>query len=319
VHKRLLTSFLLASMATLAHGQTSTYSLLSPNSTTTVVPVWSNSSGQLEGLLLLEPSSTPLLNAASSNGRVISSFNKSLGGNSRFQASFGSTSGRTVGLFCNGRSSLLTSIDALADHCQLGSSQFSVASSGLKAQAGIQRKNVRLDTSFGAQQIDLLRQPNLPTGFDPANQFSSTGAGSGGRVTQQYLGLNGSIELGNQGWVTIGGTVAKARLIPTSQLSGKPPSEWNSGAVSVSGGRGNIGGEVTGTTIEIAGQAETFRSVGAGITWKTPWRAKLSVGADNLMTRGKNPLSAGDAGRNKLGVDSNVDGAVPFVRYEQDL
>ena len=279
---RLLASFLLASTATLAHGQASTYSLLN---------------------------------------RVIASVNRPVGDASRFSAGFGvASSNNSVGLFCNGSSGLLTSLDALADHCQLGSSQFNVTSAGLNAQGGLQRKNIRVDASAGvsAQQIDLLRSPGLPTGFDATGQFNSN-SGFASRVNQQYLGLSSSITLGNQGWVTIGGTVARARLIPSSQLAGKLPSEWNSGVVSIGGGRGSIGGELTGTVVEVPGQPESFRSVGAGVTWRTPWRAKVSVGADNLMTRGKNPLNLSGANAAKAGADNGVDGAVPYVRYEQDL
>ena len=315
MHLRLLASVLLAASATPAHGQVSTYSLLNPNSTTTVLPVWSKTSGQLEAVLLLEPSST--MPMAGNNGRVITAFNKPLGDASRFSGSLGATvDNGSVGLFCNGRSGLLTSLDALADNCQLGSTQFSVASTGLKAQTGVQRRNLRVDANVGARQIDLLRQPGLPTGFDPAVQF---GSGASSRINQQYLGLSSSIKIGNQGWVTIGGTLAKARLIPSSQLSGKLPTEWNSGAVSVGGGRGSIGGEVTGTVIEIPGQPSAFRSVGAGVTWKTPWRGKVSVGADNLMTRGSNPLNLTGSNAVKPGANNGIDGAVPFVRYEQDL
>jgi hypothetical protein len=97
------------------------------------------------------------------------------------------------------------------------------------------------------------------------------------------------------------------------------PTEWDSGSISVGGGRGNIGGEVVGRVVTTPGSAESYRTVGAGVTWRTPWRAKLSVGADNLLTRGKNPLNTDGGNTGKLGTDAGIDGAVPFVRYEQDL
>lgn len=316
---RLPASLLLAVSATLAHAQTSTYSLLQPNSTTTVVPVWNNSTRQIEALLLLEPSTSTPANPAVASVRTIAGYSRSLGDASKLYATFGIAPSKSVGLFCNGRSGLLTSLDALADHCQLGSSSFGIASPGLNAQVGVQRKNLRLTASAGVQQAELTRGAGLPTEFDPLGQGGVGTPGLGGRISQQDIGLNGTLTLGNQGWVNIGGTMAKARLIPASQISGTLPSEWNSSSLSVGGGRGNIGGEVVGRVVTIPGQAESYRSVGAGVTWRTPWRAKLSVGADNLMTRGKNPLSADGNSTNKLGTDASIDGAVPFVRYEQDL
>jgi len=47
------------------------------------------------------------------------------------------------------------------------------------------------------------------------------------------------------------------------------------------------------------------------LTWRTPWSGQLTVGAENVVTRGKNPF----APRN----ESTDEGTVPYVRYEQDL
>ena len=48
-----------------------------------------------------------------------------------------------------------------------------------------------------------------------------------------------------------------------------------------------------------------------GLTWRTPWSGQLTVGAENVVTRGKNPFSTGNA--------ETDEGTVPYVRYEQDL
>ncbi len=47
------------------------------------------------------------------------------------------------------------------------------------------------------------------------------------------------------------------------------------------------------------------------VTWRTPWSGQLTIGAENVVTRGKNPF----APRN----ESTDEGTVPYVRYEQDL
>jgi hypothetical protein len=313
VRKTLLTAALFAAMATGAHAQNRTQSLLQPNSTTTVLPVW-GTSGQVEALLVIEPSTSfaagrPVLGPSP---QMLSS-DRGLRFSGGFDAGKGSAG--SLGLFCNGGAGLLTSLDALASHCRFGSTQ---NGGSFKAQAGLERGKARVSVNAGIASSQAVPGRSglagLPTGFDTAGTFSTA---TGSQLNQRYLGLDGSLRLGDQGWVSIGGTLAKARLIPSGQAAGQLPNEWNSGSISVGGGRGSIGGEVTGTVVAIPGQAETFRSVGAGVTWRTPWRAKLSVGADNLMTRGKNPLEA--VGRDRASTGNDVDGAVPFVRYEQDL
>ncbi len=126
--------------------------------------------------------------------------------------------------------------------------------------------------------------------------------------------LIGQVSLGTQSWVSIGGTLARVRLIPADQIRGGLPPEWDSGSLSVGGGIGNFGGEITGQMIEIPGQPQRYSTVGAGVTWRTPWKARLSVGAENLVTRGKNPFGLPDAR-----AAGNEEGRVPYVRYQQDL
>jgi hypothetical protein len=48
-----------------------------------------------------------------------------------------------------------------------------------------------------------------------------------------------------------------------------------------------------------------------GLTWRTPWSGQLTVGAENIVTRGKNPFAPSGSDKDE--------GTVPYVRYEQDL
>ena len=63
--------------------------------------------------------------------------------------------------------------------------------------------------------------------------------------------------------------------------------------------------------IDVPGQSNQWRGIGLGLTWRTPWSGQLTVGADNVVTRGKNPFAA------PAGADEQ--GTTPYVRYEQDL
>jgi hypothetical protein len=131
-------------------------------------------------------------------------------------------------------------------------------------------------------------------------------------LDQQDASLVGQISLGSQGWISIGGTAARVRLITAAQLPGGLPPEWNTGSLSLGAGVGNFSGQITGEMIDVPGQLKPYRTLGAGVTWRTPWRAKLSVGADNLLKRGKNPFGLPDA-------NDDDEGRVPYVRYQQDL
>jgi len=56
----------------------------------------------------------------------------------------------------------------------------------------------------------------------------------------------------------------------------------------------------------VPGQPGKWEGLGVGLTWRTPWSGQLTVGAENVVSRGKNPFSP----RN----ESNDDGTVPYVR-----
>lgn len=87
---------------------------------------------------------------------------------------------------------------------------------------------------------------------------------------------------------------------------------WNSKSVSVGAGLGAFGANIVGRVVESPEQPTTrWQGLDLGLTWRTPWSGQLSVGAENVVTRGKNPFLPGNADK--------VDGTVPYVRYEQDL
>ena len=86
---------------------------------------------------------------------------------------------------------------------------------------------------------------------------------------------------------------------------------WDSKSLSIGAGYGNFTGSIIGRVIDVPGKPGKWEGLGIGLTWRTPWSGQLTVGAENVISRGKNPFSP----RN----ESNDDGTVPYVRYEQDL
>ena len=134
----------------------------------------------------------------------------------------------------------------------------------------------------------------------------------GAEIEQEDIGLLGEMKVGDSGWVSIGGTLARARIVPANQLPGGLPPQWNTGTLSLGGGVGDFGGEIIGRVIEIPGSTARYSNVGLGVTWRAPWSARLSVGAENVISRGQNPFAPRSD-------DDDREDRVPYIRYEQDL
>jgi hypothetical protein len=309
---RLILSLLLALCATVAHAQSGR----DPRGTT-VLPVYVND-GQLEGLLLLEPSPLPNLPSQRvirpAQPRNILSFN---GLQLRAGLSLDGKSG--YGLLCDNAGTVMTSVGSLAGHCllaDLNGTRAPVIPGRASGLLQLRRNDKSVTASVGTNRTLLGVTPILPGSFAPDQRLlDSVLAPASAGIDEQNAGLVGQVNVGTQGWITIGGTLARARLIPASQLPNGIPTEWNTSSLSVGAGTRRIGGEITGQVIEVPGQPQRFSTLGAGVTWRTPWKAKVSVGAENLLTRGKNPFLMPDTRSDA----EDDEGRVPFVRYQQDL
>lgn len=315
---RLITCLMLAFAATTAFGQSLPLTPVSDSaSNTTVLPLWNTQNGQVDALLLIEPSVMPQLPSQ----RIIRPASNNRGGNGlQLRAGLSLEANPGMGVLCNS-GSVITSVGSMAGHCMLvnlgdqGISQIP-GKTAVNGLLQLQRSRTSITGSLGMSR-ELLGGNASPIASSAADRRllnSLLGPGSAA-IDSRNASLIGQVSLGTQSWVSIGGTLARVRLIPTDQIRGGLPPEWDSGSLSLSGGIGNFGGEITGQMIEVPGQTSRYSTLGAGVTWRTPWKAKLSVGADNLITRGKNPFGLPDARP-----DSNGDeGRVPYVRYQQDL
>ena len=310
---RLAICLLLASMATAAFGQSKAVVTPSASTNTTVLPLWNNQSGQVDALVLIEPSVLPLLPSE----RIIGAPSTARGLQLRAGLSLEANPG--MGVLCaNG--SVITTVGSMAGHCMLVNLSEQQANAGgrnaINGMVQMQRSRTSVTGSLGVGR-ETFTGNNALIGNVAADRRlldSLLGANSA-TLDSRNASLIGQVNLGTQSWVSIGGTLARVRLIPTDQLRGGLPPEYGAGSLSFSGGRGNLGAEITGQMIDVPGQASRYSTLGAGVTWRMPWKARLSVGADNIVTRGKNPFGLPDA-RN---VDSEDEGRVPYVRYQQDL
>lgn len=279
-----LTLLLAFGLAGGAHAQA-----IANNGDKTVLPVWNSASGKVEAVLVLEPAND---NAAGGRLRF---------GSSSLDATFGLDSGDSIALLCDRKNGIASAIGNLANNCLLasldtdGSGRRNVASSPFS----------HTGTRFGV---------GVGNGRDTLPAWLTPAAGPT-KVDVSDLTIFARKSLPREGYVSIAGTVAKARLVPylDAQASGLLPTQFSTKSLSVTGGIGAFGANILGHVIDTPGQAQ-WGGLGIGLSWRTPWSGQLSVGADNVITRGKNPFSIGNAD----GAQAD-DGAMPYIRYEQDL
>ena len=248
-----------------------------------VLPVWDKASGRLQGVLLLQPTGTPVAGRRWGFGKA------------SLDAAFGLDSNDSLGLVCD-RGAGLSAIGSLANHCMLAAFDGDATRRGSAGVSLTQGSN-RVGLTVGSGR------DNLPAWLSPSGQNS--------QVDQNALMLIGQRNIGREATVSIGGSIARARLYPAGEIPARYADRWTTKSLSVGGSVGRFGASVIGRVVEVPGQAGQWESAGLGLTWRTPWSGQLTVGADNVVTRGKNPFSAGNADKDE--------GTVPYVRYEQDL
>lgn len=281
----------------------------------TPIPVWNSQSGKLEAVLWVDTSTLSSAEASLGSPRT-----SALGARWRNEA--GSLSAGLsaqlepqFGLLCGNQAG---AVDRLGDNClvtQLGRPA-APTSGALSAQASTRigrsewtglasSRRASADNLLPGTSVSMLMPELLP--LAPL---------SGMAVEQNDLGIVGELKLGQQGWIRVGGSVARARLLPASSvLPGSVAPRWNSQTLSLGGGYGALGGEVVGRVVRVPGETESYSTLGLGLTWRTPWAGRLTVGAQNLMSAGENPVVRAT----KEQVDPRTEGRVPYVRYQQDL
>lgn len=251
----------------------------------TVLPILNQTSGKLEAVLLLEPTGTP---TAGARWRV---------GDTSLDAAFGLDAGDTLGLVCDRKTGLAGAIGNLANHCMLAAlEQDTGGSRQTSAGASVTRAGGKVGLVVGSAR------ETLPAWLSPNSKAS--------KVDQNTLTVYGQKNIGREATVSIGGSLARARLIPAGDVPGLAD-RWSTKSLSIGAGVGNFDANIIGRVVDTPNRAGRWEGLDVGLTWRTPWSGQLTVGAENVVTRGKNPFSTGPADKDE--------GTVPYVRYEQDL
>jgi hypothetical protein len=256
---------------------------------TTMLPVWNKASGKVEAFLELEPTGIP---TAGARWRA---------GSTTLDAAFGLDTGDTLGVICDRSSGLANSIGGLANHCMLAAldqhNDDRAGSRQIMAGASLARPGGKVGLAVGTGR------DTLPTWLSPNNKAS--------KFDQNTLTLYGQKNIGREATVSIGGTLARARLIPAGDMPAELSDRWTSKTLTIGTNVGDFGANIIGRVVDTPGQAGQWQGLGVGLTWRTPWSGQLTVGAENVVTRGKNPFAPANSDQDE--------GTMPYVRYEQDL
>ena len=257
------------------------------NRDSALVPVLNKESGKLEAVLLLEPTT----GTAGTRWRF---------GSTTLEATYGLQTGDSLALLCDRRNGIGSEIVQLANSCVLASLDGDKAGNGSRhgtASASISRNGNKVGIAVGSGR-DIL-----PAWLAP-NKVTN-------KVDQSDFSLFAEKDVGRDSFVSVGGTVARVRLVPAADVPQQYADQWNTRSLSVGAGYGSFGANIVGRVVNVPGESNVWKGLGLGLTWRTPWSGQLSVGADNVVTRGKNPFSATSG--------QEDEGTVPYVRYQQDL
>jgi hypothetical protein len=258
-----------------------------PRHDQTVLPVWNNASGKVEALLVLEP-----VDGAQAGARWRF-------GNNTLDTTLGLDAGDSLALLCDRKNGLASTLGNLSNNCLLAQ-----LGNNLDGNGGSHRTSAGAAFGHGGTRVGV----SVGNGHDTLPAWLTPGRPTT-RVEGNDITLVARKDLGSQGYVSLAGTMAKARLVAPEEMPALAD-RWNSRSLTVGGGMGAFGANIVGHVVDTPGQPK-WEAFGLGLTWRTPWSGQLTVGADNVVTRGKNPFSPDASGEQ--------DGTVPYVRYEQDL
>ncbi|HHW4679186.1 MAG TPA: XOO1806 family protein [Xylella sp.] len=278
-------------MATIAATQSAAAQSTPPSHSvnSAVLPIWNKGSGKVEALLYLEPAGEQKISAHLDFNKI------------SLDTTLGLSQSSSIGLLCN--NGIGISMMGLTTHCMLASLDEISPNNG--------NRQIAATASFNHNSTLLRLTASTVRNILPAWLFGNSPF-SLNKVEQNNLTIFAQKSTGSEGFVSIGGTYARARVVPLTNATPDLAGKWDSKALSIGGGYGSFSAHIIGRVVDApGGRPEKLKGIGLGLTWRTPWSGHFSVGAENIISRGNNPFAPSNENSN--------DGTVPYVRYEQDL
>ncbi|MGE0226798.1 MAG: hypothetical protein AB7S57_26260 [Acetobacteraceae bacterium] len=224
--------------------------------------------------------------------------------------------------WCAEASGLLR-IGSLGQQCLMrGMLQFELPGQVASSEVGIGFNGQRFDLVLGFG-LSRLNPVNDEFGFSRSPwQPAFGGAGSGYQPFYLASGEASGLALGGQWRLTaasalqFNAAINRLRLQNPGSLTllDVERSELGLGMV-----YGSLAGQLNAHSqraVDLGGgSTSNFNGVDIGLSWRTPWRAELSVGAENVLSSGQ-PTLLPNPPRNPI---DNSAVRTPYVRYKQDL
>ena len=184
-----------------------------------------------------------------------------------------------------------------------------IDSAGLDLSFGLSWLSVEQPQRFDSTRGNLIGLPGLMD-LSPL-QITVPGVTLQARVAL----LGGTLNVGENGWLRLEAQSLRGDQ-PATRLWAQPLPVIDSDALRLSAGAGAFSGALTGRVIELQGSTGLLNSLDLGVSWRTPWRGELTVGATQYWSRGNTsdwPL------RELPPAVEESSARVPYVRYHQDL
>lgn len=297
-----------------------------------VLPVLSQDSGRVEAVLLLDEPENAVPSRSldrvlplSRDPAATPLFDIKLGNSSRLSTSLSLDAQPGLALLCKGNIGLAAALGSLSEQCllaDLGTTDPLLGSLSQRARLGGRWESAGggLDVTFGLSWLQAedrssaaLWSPELSQPLMPAElAISQTALYAPQLISSRSVGLAGVTRFGESGWIGLEGVAARSSSRNTFQAL---PVRWDSTALRLAGGFGAISGTLTGRLINIPDADRSSFDLDVGVSWQAPWRARVTIGARNLLGNpdpGQWPLVS-------LPEGSDRDTRTPYIRYRQDL
>jgi hypothetical protein len=222
-------------------------------------------------------------------------------------------------------SSGLLRIGSLGQECLMqGMLQFELPGRVASAQAGVNFSGQNWDVTLSYGLSWLMDKLELPGGAQAhlrdaeflANSSSLPTLLNQTDVQTQGLAVGAQWRLTQASALQLNAALNQLRVNNGYVLPGLNINEAQAGVGLVYGPfSGNVSGHMQRAHSPSLPGAALWGGLDLGVSWRTPWRGELTIGARNLVTKGEEPLLPDPQAANPDRTSTRT----PYVRYKQDL
>ena len=228
--------------------------------------------------------------------------------------------GPGLSLLCDGAFGVSAALADLAQHCLLGRLENDrwtlgpINQLGLSASLSLDDAPLPVDLDFGLSWLNSAPQAADETlQFDLLDPRFAPQAGLAADLAGESVHLSATHWMNQRSWLRVTGRgtrLRQDRLIPNGT-----PLGINSRSLRFDAGIGDFAGSLTGRQTRIPQLEQSWFDIDVGVSWRTPWSARVTVGARNLLS----PADALTTPEARKSGERLLDARTPYVRYQQDL